>query len=75
MSNVIRLPVITCLDLNADDILRENLGKFESVVIMGYTPDGEERFVSSVASGPEVNWLLDRMKAKLLAVPESEHFG
>lgn len=75
VGDVIRLPVITCLDLHADDVLRANIGQYETVVIMGYDADGVERFVSSTGDGKAVNWLLDRMKLKLLAVPESEHFG
>ena len=75
MGDVTRLPVITTLDLNADDVLRETVGKLKSVVIMGYTEEGVEFFASSIADGPEVNWLIDRMKTKLLAVPDSDLFA
>ncbi len=64
--NVVVLPVITTLDIDPDRILEEAKGKLESCVIVGYDKAGDEFFASSIASGPETSWLLDRAKLKLL---------
>jgi hypothetical protein len=74
MTKIIPLNNITKLDLPVDRILETAKGELEGVIIMGYTKDGDEYFASSYADGGTVNWLIDRFKAKLLAVPESEHF-
>ena len=66
MSNVVRLPCITTLDLQPDVILGEAMGKLKTVVVMGYDEDGEEYFASSVADGGTVMWLMERVKQLLL---------
>lgn len=65
--NLVRLPVITRLNMEPDEILREALGRLESVVIVGYTPDpeGDVYFASSVADAGTVAWLLQRGIYKL----------
>lgn len=67
-SNVIDLPVVTTLDLNADKVLKQARGNLESVVVLGYGKDGEEYFASSIADGADVVWLMERLKKILLAV-------
>jgi hypothetical protein len=69
--NVVRLPVITRLDLDPDMVLRRAVGEFKSVVLIGYDHEGEERCCSSMADGPEMLWLLARYQKKLLAIPET----
>lgn len=64
--NVIPIGGVTKLDISADQVLESNIGLFESVVLMGWNKDGEEVFVSSLADGGDVIWLLERMKLKLL---------
>ena len=39
-----------------------------TLVVMGYTKDGEEYFASSCADGGDILWLLERMKLQLLTV-------
>ena len=39
---------------------------------IGYAKDGSEYMASSIAGGPEVNWLLDRCKARMMAFDEGE---
>ena len=69
MGNVVCLDVITTLDLPVERILNKALdADLETVVIIGYTKEGEEYFVSSVANGGDVLWLLERHKLKLLSV-------
>lgn len=57
---------ITPLDFDADVILEAAIGKLNSVVIIGEFEDGNEFFSSSVASGPETIWMIERAKIKLL---------
>lgn len=60
---------ITRLDLPADRVLEAVLKEdLESVVIMGYTKDGAEFFSSSIANGPDVLWLIERLKTLLLDI-------
>jgi len=66
MSNVIHIGGITKLDIPADQILEGNMGLFESVIIIGYDKDENERFCSSLADDSETLWLLERFKKALL---------
>lgn len=72
MSNVIPLGNITTLDLPPDRVLDAAKGKLESVVIIGWTEDGEEYFASTDPDSGSVIWLLERFKKALLAVPDTE---
>jgi hypothetical protein len=71
-SNVIDLPVITRLNLDPDRVLNKAIGELKDVIIVGYDKDGNEYFASSIADGGYVNWLLDRMKLKLLRTVDAE---
>lgn len=68
MTNIVNFPGVTCLDMPADQVLENAIGKLERVVVIGYTPDGDEYFASSIADGGEVVWLIERMKLQLLRV-------
>lgn len=70
MGEVVNLDNITKLDLDPDRVLNGALAKLESVVIVGFDKDGDEYFASSVADGGTALWLLERMKMKLLQVPD-----
>lgn len=70
--NVVELDVVTKLDLNPDRVLNGAIGELESVVVLGYTKDGDEYFASSLSDGGTVLWLMERSKTKLLAVPDDE---
>jgi hypothetical protein len=72
MGKVIPIGGITKLDLDPDVILENNKGEFEGVVIIGYSKDGVERFISTYADGGTVLWLLERCKKRLLADKEIE---
>ena len=64
---VIPFTGITKLDMPPDIILRETIRKnLEGVVILGFTEDGNEYFISSYADGGTVMWLLERCKRELL---------
>lgn len=59
--------IISKLDLPVQRILETALAEgLDTVVICGYTKDGDEYFASSVADGGTTLWLLERMKLMLL---------
>lgn len=66
MAEIHVLDVITRLDIPAERVLEQALGKLEKVVVMGYDKDGEEYFASSMADGGDVLWLMERLKQQLL---------
>lgn len=66
MSNVVTLPVITRLNLNADRTLESLIGKLEGFVLSGWDKDGNEFFSTTFADGGEVLWLLERCKMALM---------
>lgn len=66
--NVIQLPVITRLNLNADLTLKNLTGKLEGFVLAGYDKDGNEFFSSTYADGGDALWLLERCKLALLTI-------
>lgn len=70
--NVVRLPCMTRLDMDTDDVLRAAIGELDTVVICGYTKDGAEYFASNVANGPDVLWLLQRSGLNLLTIGDKD---
>lgn len=68
--NLVYLNNVTKLDIPPDRVLAKAAGKLQQVIVIGYTTEGAEYFASSVASGPEAVWLLERMKLKLLTIVE-----
>lgn len=70
MTNIIRFPGITKLDMPADHVLESALGKLEGVVVLGYDKDGQEYFASSYADGGDMLWLLERAKKALLEMAD-----
>lgn len=67
MGNVVTLPVVTRLNLNADRTLENLHGKLEGFVIAGYDTEGIEFFSSTYADGGDALWLLERCKIALLS--------
>jgi hypothetical protein len=72
LGEVLKFNGVTRLDLNPDGVLEEAVGKLESAIVIGFDKDGGEYFSSSLADGAEVVWLLERLKMKLLAMPDEE---
>lgn len=67
--NVVLLPCITRLDLPAERVLEQAIkADLKQAVIVGEHADGREYFASTTAGGPEVLWMLERAKLKLLGV-------
>lgn len=67
MSNVVELPVVTRLNLDADRTLQNCVGKLQGFVIVGYDKEGAEFFSSTYADGGDALWLLERCKMALLS--------
>ena len=73
LGKVTILPVVTRLDLPVDRILDQARdANLKSVVILGYGEEETEYFASSMASGPNVLWLMERLKLELLKVVDEE---
>lgn len=68
MAEIMDFPGVTKLNLDPDRVLSAAVGELDSAIVIGYTKDGDEYFASSVSSGPEAIWLLERMKLKLLQI-------
>jgi hypothetical protein len=67
MGLVIPLNNVTRLDIPADRVLEQAIGKMDGVVILGYTKEGDDYyFASSYADGGTVMWLLERCKNALM---------
>lgn len=66
MSNVKIFTGVTPIDFDADVILQAAMGKLKNVVIIGEFEDGDEFFSSSLGSGPEIIWMIERAKLELL---------
>lgn len=68
MANVEVLPVATRYNLNPNLVLEAAIDKLDEVVLVGVDKNGEYYYASSVGSGPEVLWLLEKMKQELLDI-------
>lgn len=79
--NVVPLNTVTSLDVPADRVLAHAAAAgLDGCVVLGWTKDGMEYFVSSFADGADVVWLLERCKLLLLrsgdnAVPVEKRDG
>ena len=71
-ANVSLFPGVTPLDFGADIILDAAKGNVSRVVIIGETEDGDEFFSSSVSDGPEILWMIERAKLKLLRIVDED---
>lgn len=71
--NVVVLGGVTRLDLPVECILgAAGRARLQSVVVMGYTDEGEEYFAASYADGAPSLWLIERFKLKLLQITEDD---
>lgn len=70
MSNVIQFRGATRLDLDPDTLLENCKDKLDRFVIMGYDKDGQYFFSSTMGDGGDVLWLLEKLKAELMAVAD-----
>ena len=76
MGDVIPLPVITTLDIPVSRVLKSaKKAKLEHAVVIGYEPEGEFYFASSIANGPDVLWLLEKAKRALMDTADEMEQG
>lgn len=71
MSEVIKFPGKTYADIPPDDVLTSAMGKLSSVILVGYTTDGQEFIASSMSDAPQMVWLLER--AKLYVIEDEQN--
>lgn len=65
-SNVVYLSQQTYEDIPPDRILSAAQGELETVVLMGYTHDGDHYFASSTGDKKTILWLAENMASGLL---------
>lgn len=71
--NISIFPGITTNDHDPNVLLgAAERASLTQVVIIGYEPDGEMFFSSSIANGPDVLWLLELAKRRLLDIGAGE---
>lgn len=74
--NVVKLQGVTTHDIPIARILQGAHDRgLKHVVIIGETEDGMEYFASSKACGPDILWMLERAKMKLLGVVDESDIG
>ena len=69
---VVVFPGATKLDLPPDRLLEAALGKLKSVVIIGFTKEGEEWFSSSKADGAFPVYCFARATHKLMKIADDD---
>lgn len=70
--NVINLNCVTKLDIPSDRVLELAMGELDSVVVMGFTKDGNAYTATSIADGGSVLWLLEVCKKRLMECGEGD---
>lgn len=71
--NVVLFDWPTRLDLPPERVLGSaQTAGLEGVVVVGWLSDGEMWFGSSYAAGPEVLWLLELAKKRLLEIGDAD---
>lgn len=65
MGNVVRLPCMTTLPIDPDDVLTGNLGKLDYVLVLGFAKDGEFYTASSTGDLKEALWVATKFVHKL----------
>lgn len=70
MGEVIPLGMVTSLNIPPDRVLENNKGQLKSVLILGFTNEGDFLAASSQADGGEILWLMELCKQRLF---ENKH--
>lgn len=66
MTNVIDLPVLTTLDLNADKILSNLDGKLKGFVLIGYDLNDDLFYSSTYGNKAKMLWMIENFKLDLM---------
>jgi hypothetical protein len=72
MAEILKFTGSTRHDIDPDEVLEGAKGQLKSVVVIGYDAEGDIFLASSSADGKTVNWLLDKVKHKLINGDYSE---
>ena len=73
MGEVINLDVVTTVDLPAEKVLVAAIAHdLKDVVVVGTREDGSLYFAGTSSDGPEVLWLLERAKRKLMDIVDDD---
>lgn len=73
MSNVAVLNMVTRLPIPTERVLSSALENgMDTVVVIGWDNNKDFYFASSEPSGPEVVWLLEVAKKRLIEIAEAE---
>lgn len=67
-TNIIQWRGVTLNKTPPDQVLREAIGRCETVVVLGYDHSGDHYFASSDSDGGTVIWLMEQLKLRLLNV-------
>lgn len=59
-------PTRSPLQVKANEVLNETMDKFEVVIVVGLTANGQIDINSNLPQYPTMQWLLDRAKFELL---------
>ena len=71
--NIVELGAFTKLDIPPDRVLSSAVDKLQDVVIVGWEKETSLLyFASSTANGPEILWLLEKAKERLLSLEYQE---
>ena len=61
------------MDTPVDDVIQGAVDVgLQDIVIIGWDHEGGFYFASSASHGPDVNWMLDIAKSKLIQIGEKE---
>lgn len=72
MAEIFKFTGNTRHDTDPDEVLEGAKGKLTRVVVIGYDTEGNLYLAGSSADGPKINWLLDKVKHKLINGDYSE---
>lgn len=71
MADIIQLHTETVLDIPVERVLQAAVDAgLRQVVVLGYTPEGDEYFASSTPDAATMLWLVERFKKRLLSTGE-----
>jgi hypothetical protein len=74
MAKILPINKIEHLDVPVEDVL-SIIPSLDTVIIAGWTKDGDEYFASSVDSGGTILWLIERMRKRLLEIAEEQEIA
>ena len=73
MGEVVNLEVVTTLDLPAEKVLVAAIAHdLKEAVVIGTREDGSLYFAGTSSDGPQVLWLLERARRKLMDIVDDD---